>query len=268
MSPPEPWVLVLSCEHGGNAVPPAYQALFAGHDELLESHRGWDPGTLELGTLLRDRLGVPLVATTVTRLLIDNNRSLGHRALFSELSRGLGKSEKEQVVETWYTPHRSRVEDAVRAVLDNGACVVHVGLHSFTPVLGDEPRLFDIGWLYDSRRSRERQWVDAAVARLKARRADLRQRRNAPYLGRADGLTTSLRRRFPEERYLGIELEVNQLHPLGPRTPWVRLMEDLIAVFLPGPRGEAPAPGRCRSFGRPSREVSGLEAIGEEGQLT
>lgn len=35
-------------------------------------------------------------------------------------------------------------------------------------------------------------------------------RRNYPYLGRADGLTTHLRRALKTPRYLGIELELNQ----------------------------------------------------------
>jgi hypothetical protein len=34
-------------------------------------------------------------------------------------------------------------------------------------------------------------------------------RRNYPYRGAADGLTTSLRRKLNTPRYLGIEIEVN-----------------------------------------------------------
>ena len=35
-------------------------------------------------------------------------------------------------------------------------------------------------------------------------------RRNAPYRGDADGLTTALRRERPASRYCGVELELNQ----------------------------------------------------------
>jgi hypothetical protein len=38
----------------------------------------------------------------------------------------------------------------------------------------------------------------------------LRVRRNYPYAGKADGLTSHLRRRFAPGAYVGIELEVNQ----------------------------------------------------------
>ena len=37
-------------------------------------------------------------------------------------------------------------------------------------------------------------------------------RRNYPYAGKGDGLTSYLRRRFPPGAYVGIELEVNQRH--------------------------------------------------------
>jgi predicted N-formylglutamate amidohydrolase len=220
-------VPVLSCEHGGNEVPPAYRRLFAGRSPLLESHRGWDPGTLELGVALARRLSIPLVVTTVTRLLVDTNRSLGHHQLFSEISQRLGETDRDTVLEHYYFPHRRRVAEAVDRGLESGARVLHIGVHSFTPVLDGDERRFDIGWLYDPRRRAERAVADRLRAALALRRPDLRQRRNAPYLGRADGLTTSLRKRHGEASYLGIELEINQLHPTGRSAAWRRLIEDL-----------------------------------------
>jgi hypothetical protein len=58
----------------------------------------------------------------------------------------------------------------------------------------------------------------------------LRVRRNYPYRGVADGFTTALRRRFPADLYLGIELEVNQRLLRSPhQEPWLRgvLVESL-----------------------------------------
>ena len=226
---------VISCEHAGREVPPVYRELFEGHESLLESHRGWDPGTLELGRALATELGVPVVATEVTRLLVDTNRSPGHRQCFSEISRRLDRKQRSEVIERYYDPHRKRVvaavEKALRAV-DDGGRVLHLGIHSFTPVLNDQPRKFDIGWLYDSRRPEERAIVDHLISNLAQRRPDLRQRRNAPYLGKADGLTTSLRRSYSDQAYLGIELEVNQRHPTGPAEAWSALVKDVCATVV------------------------------------
>ena len=44
-----------------------------------------------------------------------------------------------------------------------------------------------------------------------SRGPDLRLRRNYPYIGKSDGLTFPARAAaYPDERYVGIELEVNQ----------------------------------------------------------
>ena len=54
-------------------------------------------------------------------------------------------------------------------------------------------------------------------------------RRNYPYKGYADGLTTYLRTRYPDPRYRGVELEVNQKHPLGDPARWRALRKQLVA---------------------------------------
>jgi len=56
----------------------------------------------------------------------------------------------------------------------------------------------------------------------------LRLRRNYPYQGRGDGLTASLRKRYPDETYVGIELEVNQGLVERSGAPWDGLRTKLI----------------------------------------
>ena len=79
---------IITCEHGGNRIPAAYRSLFRGQRALLDSHRGHDPGSLVMATALADTFRAPLVASTTSRLLVDLNRSIGHRQLFSEATRG------------------------------------------------------------------------------------------------------------------------------------------------------------------------------------
>jgi predicted N-formylglutamate amidohydrolase len=85
-----------------------------------------------------------------------------------------------------------------------------VAVHSFTPVLRGAVRDYGIGILYDPRRRRERALALAWQRQLRAALPGVGVRRNAPYRGDADGLTTALRRERPPRRYLGIELELNQ----------------------------------------------------------
>lgn len=213
--------LVLSCEHGGVRVPKPYAAYFHGHDDLLASHRGWDPGSLELARRLTRRLAAPLVAATTTRLLIDLNRSVGNPALFSELVACLNGDERASLIDSLHRPHWNAVAETVNEA--PAGRVVHLGIHTFSPRLAGKLRTADVALLYDPRRQHERRFCDRWLKLLTAALPELRLRRNYPYRGTSDGITTALRRRFHDERYLGIELEVNQSFPLTHDARWSRL---------------------------------------------
>src|SRR5690606_9080611 len=81
--------LVLSCEHGGNRVPPRYKDRFKDAEKLLESHRGYDLGALAVARRMAAALGAPLFYSRVSRLVVDLNRSQHHPRLFSEFLRDL-----------------------------------------------------------------------------------------------------------------------------------------------------------------------------------
>jgi predicted N-formylglutamate amidohydrolase len=205
------WQLVLSCEHATHDVPKSFRGLFRGQAAVLRSHRGWDPGTLDLGRALEQQFNAPLLVTTVSRLLVEVNRSEHHPRLFSEFSRHLPDDKKRQLLQEYYWPHRQAVAAAVRQRLAGQTRVLHLSLHSFIGTWDGVSRAADIGLLYDPRRHREQAFCREWQQRLRTALPGRIIRRNYPYLGRADGLTTALRRQF-SERYLGIELEINQDH--------------------------------------------------------
>ncbi len=89
--------------------------------------------------------------------------------------------------------------------------MIHISSHSFTPELNGKVRRADVGLLYDPGRRGEAELCARWKAVARGNRApELRVRRNYPYAGKGDGLTSHLRRRFPRGAYVGIELEVNQ----------------------------------------------------------
>jgi predicted N-formylglutamate amidohydrolase len=202
--------LLLSCEHGGNRIPREHAALFRGAAATLASHRGWDPGALLVARELARRLRVPMLAVTWSRLLVESNRAPSNPQIWSRYTAGLARQEQERILERYWWPHRRRVEARVREVIAAGGRVLHVAVHSFTPVLHGEVRRADVGLLYDSRRARETALCRRWQAVLHRVAPELRVRRNYPYRGSADGLPTWLRRRFPDRRYGGVELELNQ----------------------------------------------------------
>lgn len=224
--------LLLSCEHGGARVPPPYRFLFESRAarRALRGHRGCDLGALSVARSLSRALGAPLHASTVTRLLVDLNRSVGHPRLFSEFSKRLDAGERARLLERHYFPHRDAIESWIDERSRGARRVVHVGVHSFAPRLDERVRQADVGLLYDPSRKAERSFCTDWQSALREADPGLRVRRNYPYLGKADGLVTYLRRAFPETRYVGIELEVNQA--LVSTRPGQRRIARLIASSL------------------------------------
>ena len=208
------WALLITCEHGGNAVPPEYAPLFAGWRDLLDSHRGFDLGALETARVLARAVSAPLFAATTTRMLVDLNRSVGNKGLFSEVTRPLPRAGRQAILEAHYHPHRNAVAEAVEERLDIGRAVLHIASHSFTPRLGGVTRHCDVGFLYDPRRTAEKTFCLRWMRELAGLDPQLLLRRNYPYRGVSDGLVTAFRRRFGE-RYLGVELEVSQRFARG-----------------------------------------------------
>jgi len=200
------WRLLLTCEHGGHRVPAAYRSLFEGKARLLRSHRGWDPGALLVARRLARALDAPLVAATTTRLLVDLNRSPHNPRVFSERTRALPRAARAALLERHHAPHWQRV----RAAIAREDRVIHVAVHSFTPVLRGRRREFEVGLLYDPRREAERRLAKRWQRRLTAELGAGAVRLNAPYRGDADGLTTAMRREHAQRRYLGLELELSQ----------------------------------------------------------
>ncbi len=201
--------MILSCEHATATIPDQYASLFAGVSHILETHLGYDIGVLAVGRMVED-LAEDAFYGKCNRLLVDLNRSLHHPRLFSSFSRNLSRSKREQIVTDWYYPFRNPVLHALERTIAQHDEVLHLSLHSFTPVLNGKVRPNDIGILYDPGHHREKAWARRLAHAMRAVQPNLSARMNFPYRGLSDSHTTALRRRFTKNVYLGIELEINQ----------------------------------------------------------
>ena len=231
---------IITCEHGGNRIPAPYRQLFQGRRALLDSHRGYDPGALVVAKELARAFEAPLVTSTVSRLLVDLNRSIGHPHLFSAATRGAPGNLRAQIVKEYYRPYRARVERLVGQSVSRGRRVIHISSHSFTPELDGKVRRADVGLLYHPARHGEAELCARWKASFSACAPDLRVRRNYPYAGKGDGLTSHLRRRFLHGAYVGIELEINQKIVFAAGRGWTALRGVLIASLRAALPGTAP----------------------------
>jgi predicted N-formylglutamate amidohydrolase len=219
---------IITCEHGGNRIPAPYRRLFRGQRGLLDSHRGYDPGSLVMAKALARAVAAPLVASTVSRLLIDLNRPIGHPQLFSAITRAAPAQTRSQIVEQHYRPYQMQVERLVGQAVARGHRVIHISSHSFTAELNGRVRSADVGLLYHPGRRGEAEMCARWKETLGALAPELRVRRNYPYAGKGDGLTSHLRVRFAPSDYVGIELEVNQGIVSAAGRRWTALRRMLI----------------------------------------
>lgn len=220
--------MVITCEHGGNQIPPQYRHIFRNCRTLLESHRGFDPGALTMARALARNFDAPLLSSTVSRLLVDLNRSIGHQSLHMEAIRMLPVAVRQEILEHYYQPYRTEAERLVTQGVVRCGRVVHISCHSFTDNFNGVVRHADIGLLYDPARHAESSLCSSWKSVLKALSPDLEVRRNFPYLGRNDGLTSAMRKKFPDDVYVGIELELNQKKLRLPARQWAAMRESVI----------------------------------------
>ncbi|MDB5506099.1 MAG: hypothetical protein JWR75_737 [Devosia sp.] len=164
-----PFVLV--CDHASNRVPEPYGDLGLTPGQRL-MHVAWDPGALNVSRTLVDLLDAQLVHSTVSRLVIDCNRTYQAPDLIPVISEriaiavnhGLSPAERQHRIDSFHLPFH----DAITALIDArdaaGRETVLVAVHSFTPVYLDVPRPWPIGLIHGRDQAFTRALSDALIA--------------------------------------------------------------------------------------------------------
>ena len=217
--------LMLTCEHASNRLPAAFKKFVPVY--MQQTHRAYDIGALKVFRKLV-KFAKPEFSCEgkFSRLFVDLNRTITNKSAFSEYygtleARDKPLAEKAKAAATAYwKEYRENVEKFVaknigaskKGAKNNGkegADIVHLGIHSFTPALNGKVRNADIGILYDPKRPQERAYANVIRDEIKRLYPHMKVRFNYPYKGSSDGLTTSLRKKYGP-RYVGIEIEINQ----------------------------------------------------------
>ena len=202
---------LISAEHASKEFPDEFHDL-AEHPEHrdLASHRFFDRGTAHAAKYLSDVLKAPYWLGNCSRLLVDLNRSVKPGKLFGPVTSNWPEPEKARLLSRFYQPFRGRIQDAIAENLKEGRRVIHLSIHSFTPVLGTQQRNTEVGLLYDPRYLGERRFATQVKTHLNKHCSSLRIRKNYPYQGKADGHVTALRKLYHGSAYIGIEIELGQ----------------------------------------------------------
>ena len=217
---------LITAEHASRRVPERWQSCFAQDTAVLETHRAWDPGSGRLARELAALLDHKPMLGGVTRLLVDLNRPADHRHCFSEFTNGLSNKYRTALLESFHRPYWQRYVDRVS---EPGQCL-HLACHSFAPILGGRERRTDIGLLFDPSHHPEARWCRALIAHLREEFPGFRIHANQPYRGISSGLGQFHRSRFPPDKLLTVEVEVNI--GLRSRPDWPRIQLRLVACLL------------------------------------
>jgi len=223
--------LIVTCEHGGNRIPGRYGKFFKGKSGLLQSHRGWDPGALVLARKIASYCKAPFAYETVSRLLVEQNRSRNRATVFSEFSSAFPSDIKERILRDYYDPYHEKIMEFVNKAADRDRRAIHVSIHTFTPVLNGETRNACLGILYDPSRTCEMLFALQLRNNLHELIPSCKVRRNYPYKGMSDGVAAWLRKKFTPDCYCGIEIEVNQKHFYGRDRIWNALLSRMPKII-------------------------------------
>ncbi len=222
----KPNLVLITCEHGGNQIPPELDALVPqSRRNVLNTHAGLDIGALWIARKISESLGVKLIYSEISRLVVDLNRSARmYGSFYHNIKPFTQTLTAQELLGRYYWPYRMEVEEFLNQTLKSHESMLHLSIHSFTPKLKKEIRKAEIGILYDPHRPLEKEIAAKLKARLQvhapppikfdgvesSKKHSWRIRLNYPYTGVSDGFTSYLRKRFSETQYAGIEIEFNQ----------------------------------------------------------
>ncbi|MDB5540421.1 MAG: hypothetical protein JWQ89_2148 [Devosia sp.] len=244
---------VLACDHASNRFPDRYGDLgLTPHQRLM--HVAWDPGAFAVALELSSLLDAPLVASTVSRLVIDCNRDLDAPDLIPVVSertdipgnKGVGDNERAERIGAYHTPFHAAIEAVMEGRREAGLETLLVTVHSFTPVYKDVPRPWPIGLIH----ARDDRFTAALRDALVAEEASLNVGWNQPYSG-LNGVTYTLEHHGDGRGHEATMIEIRHdeiLEPEGVALWGARLARCLVAAL--GARGgtTAASPTRTSQF--------------------
>jgi predicted N-formylglutamate amidohydrolase len=220
------WDILLLCDHASNAVPPDIDLGIS--PGLLDLHIGVDIGAGPLTRSLADRLDVPAILASVSRLVIDLHREPDHVGLIPHRSDGHLIPGNDQVdraarIARFHAPYHRLIAERIRSQRPR----LILSIHSFTPCLehGGTDRPWHVGVLYN----RDARAARPAIEFLRGQ--DLITGDNEPYSGRL--LNATLNRHAEGNGIPSIAIEVRNdlIRDAAGVARWTDVLADL-AEFL------------------------------------
>lgn len=223
--------LVLVCDHAGCHIPERLRRL--GLDEAAAAaHIAWDIGAAELTRHLSGALDAVAVLGTYSRLLVDLNRTPHEPSAMPEMTcgvpipgnMGLSEAVREVRRRALFRPYHAAVGTVIEGWRGKGIPPAVIGIHSFTPCLGERPRPWQVGVLWN----RDGRLALPALRRL-AREPGLTVGDNEPYSGQAIYYTLDTHAGAAGLPHVAFEVRQDELATAQGIARWAALLARVIA---------------------------------------
>jgi len=143
-------------DHSGRSVPASLGQLGL-EEEHFTRHIAIDLGVRHTGLAMAALLDCPFIHQRYSRLVIDCNRGADWETAIVAMSDGtivpgnaaLSKADRQARIDAIHRPYHDTIATEIRRRLQEGKPVVLVSLHSFTPVMNDFRRPWQVGILHD-----------------------------------------------------------------------------------------------------------------------
>ncbi len=148
--------VLVTCDHASRLIPATLGRLGLPEPSTWR-HIAWDIGAAELARALSDRLDATAVLAGYSRLVVDCNRRLEDPTCFLAVADGEPVPGNEGLTDTGkraravacYEPYHKAIAGRLQDFHRHGIVPALISVHSFTPVLGGEPRPWHVGVLWD-----------------------------------------------------------------------------------------------------------------------
>lgn len=227
-----PFILV--SDHAGRQVPKNLGNLGVGAADW-ERHIAWDIGIHGVGLKLHERLGATLIEQTYSRLVIDCNRSPGHKTSIPDCSDGTDIPENMKATAACRSlreaeilhPYHDQISTELNARLATGEDLALIALHSFTPCMNGITRPWHAGILHHKDTLSARLMIDLLRAE-----GDLCVGDNEPYVLTATSDYTVPRHAEANDLpYLEIEIRQDLIADEEGQNAWAQRLERLLTVY-------------------------------------
>ena len=158
-------------DHAGRRIPRTLGDFGLSAEDSVR-HIAWDIGIARLGVLLADRLDALFIHQIYSRLVIDCNRRPGAPDSIPPVSDGTAIAANAALGETGaaaraaaiHAPYQAAIAAEIERRSAAGEETILIALHSFTPVMRNAARPWQVGVLHDAGDSRFARALIAAFA--------------------------------------------------------------------------------------------------------